>query len=149
MENESQNTTSSDPLEQRVASLEGKNTSSGLLVLCILTIIGSVFGILRVFLYEIGAIVAGNETYVRGLLYVLFHTGTLAGAIIMLCRSMVGLYVYSISQILYIVLVLYTIYGTYDGKEEAGAIIIGAMFWLPSLVFLILYWTLPIKKCLK
>ncbi len=131
------------------------STSSGLLItLCTLTIIGSVFGILRAFLYEFGAMVAevatGNMdmTYVRGLLYVAFHTGTLIGAIIMLCRSMVGFYMYTISQILYIVFVLYTTYATYDGLGGFEAII-GAMFWGPSLVFLILYWTLPTRKYLK
>jgi hypothetical protein len=131
------------------------STSSGLLItLCTLTIIGSVFGILRAFLYEFGAMVAEvatgsnmDMTYVRGLLYVAFHTGTLIGAIIMLCRSMVGFYMYTISQILYIVFVLYTTYATYDARVFEA--IIGAMFWGPSLVFLILYWTLPTRKHLK
>ena len=138
------------------------STSSGLLIaLCILTILGSIFGILRGFLYEFGALVFsgghGEETYVRGWLYGVFHTGTLTGAIIMLCRSMVGLYMYSISQIPYIVFVLYTSCVTYgaellergDGEGIVSVLLIGAFFWLPSLVFLILYWIPPIRKCLK
>lgn len=151
MENESQNTTSSDPLEQRVASLEGKNTYILILTLCIFTILGSVFGMFRGIFYMGVAEVAQNEIYQRGVGYIVLNAGTLTGAIIMLCRSMAGLYLYTISQSLYIVLVLYTTYVTYGKESIVGffAFFIGPMFWLPSLAFLIVYWVTSARKCLK
>ena len=107
--------------------------------LCVVTILGSIFGIIRgCFYQEIATMGNLHDSYWRGLAYVIFSIGTLVGAIMMLNRSIAGLYVYLVCQSLYLVLVLYTIilYLPYAGTF---ALTIGTLFILPSLALFIFF----------
>ena len=132
-----------------------KSNASFFIVLCVLTIIGSVFTIGRAFLYEMVSMMDDGSNYVRGWVYAGTSVGTLIGAVMMIQRKLQGLYIYTISQIIYIltVMVASLSYGDEFGKfgDEATflASAIAMFFILPSLLFLILYWTNMVKKHLK
>lgn len=122
-----------------------KGNSSFLTTLCILTLVGSALGILRGLLYQ--AIASdthfGNSEFIRGWLYVLVNIGTIAGAVVLLKKKNIGLYIYTVFQVLYLILIIWalSIYGT-----DEMSITIAAFFFLPSLAFLIMYWTKPIRN---
>ena len=92
--------------------IESKQTSSTLLVLCILTLVGSVFVLLKGLIGYAILIDSNGTRSESGILlinsvYVIeFLTcfGTIAGAILMLTGKKLGLLVYQISSIVYIVL---------------------------------------------
>lgn len=118
-----------------------------LIVLCVFTIIGSLFGILRGIFYQ--DVITSNG-YDRGWTYIAANLGTMIGAILMIYNKKVsGLYVYSICQILY----LYTVWvasNSYTDVKYLGdlselASFISMVFLIPSILFLILYW-LPINR---
>lgn len=121
--------------------------SAMLTVLCVITILGSIFGVLRGMTYNSLAGMAHESGYLRGWGYILSNAGTLTGAITMLCRSIVGLYLYTFAQVGYILLVLFSTYVVFGQGELMGpfSALVGAFFWLPSVVFLVLYW-LPVTR---
>ena len=90
---------------------EQKKPSSTLLVLCILTLVGSVFVLLKGFIgYAI--LLQSNDTrsesgilWINSVYIIEFVTsfGTIIGAILMLTGKKLGLLVYQISSIVYIV----------------------------------------------
>lgn len=92
--------------------IESKQTSSTLLVLCILTLLGSVFILLKGFIgYAI--LLSSNDTrsesgilLINSVYVIEFVTcfGTIVGAILMLTGKKLGLLIYQISSIVYIVL---------------------------------------------
>jgi hypothetical protein len=92
--------------------IESKQTSSTLIVLCILTLVGSVFVLLKGFIgYAI--LVDSNDTrsesgilLINSVYVIEFLTcfGTIVGAILMLTGKKLGLLIYQISSIVYIVL---------------------------------------------
>jgi hypothetical protein len=92
--------------------IESKQTSSTLLVLCILTLLGSVFILLKGFIgYAI--LLSSNDTrsesgilLINSVYVIEFLTcfGTIVGAILMLTGKKLGLLIYQISSIVYIVL---------------------------------------------
>lgn len=116
-----------------------KNKGMFLTVLCVLTIIGSIFGIARGWLYELVSTV-GNDDYFRGWIYIFANIGTLAGAILMLKRKKTGLHLYTVFQSVYILTVIYAtiIYEVSD--FEGLAIVLSMFFLIPSIIFVILYW---------
>lgn len=125
-----------------------KSNTTLLTILCALTIIGSLFGIARGWLYELVSTV-GNNNYYRGWIYIFANIGTLTGAILMLKRKKTGLHVYSIFQVIYIVTVIYATI-VYETSDFEGLAIVASMFFLiPSIVFLILYWQKTITKHLN
>jgi hypothetical protein len=134
-----------------------KSNASFLIVLCVLTIIGSVFTIGRAYLYEMVSMMDGHSNYIRGWVYAGSAVGTLAGAIMMIQKKLNGLYIYSAFQVIYIITVLVAsfsysdVFGNIDKGNAASLLASGiAMFFLlPSILFLILYWTNMIKKHLK
>jgi len=134
-----------------------KSNASFLIVLCVLTIIGSVFTIGRAYLYEMVSMMDEHSNYIRGWIYAGSAVGTLAGAIMMMQRKLNGLYIYSAFQGIYIITVLVAsfsysdAFGSHGKGNEASLLASGiAMFFLlPSILFLILYWTNMIKKHLK
>ncbi|MEO6304255.1 MAG: zinc-ribbon domain-containing protein [Bacteroidia bacterium] len=134
------------------------NTKTGtapvVIVLCILTILGSFFGLIRGLFYEVVAGVADNEEYWRGYAFAICNLATLITAIIMLMRKLWAFWLYLVFQTAYIGLVVYTflIYsnfhqGTSDGAE-AFSIFLTALFVIPSAIMLVLYITL-VRKHLK
>lgn len=144
------NTTPVTPPAETVssASKEGKSSeriSDFLRLLCIFTILGSIFGIFRGLIYEMVTTVGNlNQNYIRGFLYVFTNFGTLVGAILMLLRQKRGLYIYTGSQVVYIVVVIFAsfVYESADYFEgaETFAWSLALFFLLPSILFLLLYW---------
>ena len=128
-----------------------KSNASFLIVLCVLTIIGSVFTIGRAYLYEMVSMMDGHSNYIRGWIYAGSAVGTLVGAIMMIQKKLNGLYIYSAFQGIYIITVLVASFSYSDKGNSASLLASGiAMFFLlPSILFLILYWTNMIKKQLK
>ena len=119
--------------------------------MCVLTIIGSVFTIGRAYLYETVSMMDGHSNYIRGWIYAGSAVGTLVGAIMMIQKKLNGLYIYSAFQGIYIITVLVASFSYSDKGNSASLLASGiAMFFLlPSILFLILYWTNMIKKQLK
>ncbi|MFY0603296.1 MAG: zinc ribbon domain-containing protein [Flavobacteriaceae bacterium] len=121
--------------------------SSLLMVLCILTILGSVFTIIRALLYEAFSEFDRSSEYIRGWIYAASAIGTLTGAIMMIKKQLNGLYLYTIFQIIYLITV---IIATFSYGEFGGfAFIISLFFIVPSVLFLILYWTNSVKNNLE
>ena len=130
--------------------------SSGVLsklrVLCILSIIGSILGILRGVVYDS---LSGDDEYWRGIAFALLNAGTLIGALMMLIsRKRMGLNIYAIFQASYLALSLFTtfVYLGEAGSDEAGVFIvltISACFILPSAAFLYFYTRPDLKAELK
>ena len=108
--------------------------------LCILTIMGSVLGVLRGLFYEAVATTVGSSpSFWRGWAYVVLNAGTLIGAMMMLARRVDGFYIYTACQFLYLLVVGYA---TFIWSQDTSLffVLVGASFFLPSLVFLALYW---------
>ena len=124
------------------------SNSSSITVLCILTIVGSVFTMWRGLLYEAVAGVADNDEFIRGWIYIISSIGTIVGAIFMLNKKINGLYIYTFSQVIYLITV---VYATIIYVEDFGgfALIISSMFFVPSACFLIVYWSKNMQKQLS
>lgn len=127
------------------------NTSM-LTILCIMSILGSLFTIGRGMLYELIAEIDGGD-YVRGFTYALTSVGTTIGAVMMLGKSLKGLYVYTVCQSIYLLTVIIATSSHMSGKlfrgEEEWAIFIASIFFVPSALFLWVYWSPGVKKCLN
>ena len=132
-------------------SNQHKSNASFLIVLCVLTIIGSVFTIGRAYLYEMVSMMDESSNYFRGWIYAGSAIGTLVGAIMMIQRKLKGLYIYTAFQVIYLITVIIASFSYGDTFDGANALASGiAMFFLiPSVIILILYWTNMIKKHLK
>ena len=142
--------------DQRVAQTnQQKSNATFLIVLCVLTIIGSIFTIGRAYLYEMVSMMGGSSNYIRGWIYAGTAIGTLVGAVMMIQKKLKGLYIYSAFQIIYLITVIIASFSYGDdfgshGKEATLlASGIAMFFLLPSALFLILYWTKMVKKHLR
>jgi hypothetical protein len=126
---------------------EQKKPSSTLLVLCILTLVGSVFVLLKGFIgYAI--LLQSNDTrsesgilWINSVYIIEFVTcfGTIIGAILMLTGKKLGLLVYQISSIVYIVLTI--LFALFCFLTIIG-ILIGLLQFIYlaiSILFLVLY----------
>lgn len=141
--------------------------NGALATLCILTIIGSVFGILKGLFYEsldldsLG--IFSHGYFILGYLSAATCVGTLTGAVYMLKRQRKGYTIYVVAQVMNILLSLWrTIgfnfwqsneadtFGNYHSYASHAissfSIFLGAFFTLPSIVFIILYTTLVRKQ---
>ena len=131
----------------------GENTSNAtfLIVLCIFTIIGSVFTMGRAFFYEMISVLDESHTYLRGWVYFASAIGTIVGAFMMIQKKIRGLYIYSIFQIIYILTVIIASFSYGSPGEVMGVLAIGmSMFFIvPSILFLVLYWTDIVKRNLS
>ncbi|MFZ9029019.1 MAG: hypothetical protein ACO2Z9_08385, partial [Crocinitomicaceae bacterium] len=84
---------------------------------------------------------------IRGLLFVMVNIGTIIGAIVMLSRKLTGLYVYSVFQVLYLLVIVWATLSHLGGVQtDIFAVTIAAVFFLPSLAFLIMYWSDPVRN---
>jgi hypothetical protein len=129
-----------------------------LIVLCVMTILGSLFVMARGFLYEMVSTIGNDGDYIRGWIFFLTGIGTFVGALIMLKGKKLGLHIYSIFQIIYILTVCYTalIYNQNDivnptsisNNDIVKSISIGlaGFFVIPSIAILLLYWTKATRK---
>ena len=94
--------------DKRATNVNQQNSNASfLVVLCVLTIIGSVFTIGRAYLYEMVSMIGGGHgNYIRGWVYAGSGVGTLVGAIMIIQRKLNGLYIYTAFQLIYIITVL-------------------------------------------
>ena len=140
----------------KIVYVEKHNKPVTLIVLCVLTICGSLFTVLRALIYEFFAAIADDEGIaMRGIIYILTSAGTITGAILMLGKRLAGLYVYTISQVIYIVTIFVAAFSYTDkfsltpsGSRDLSTIII-FYFGIPSIIFLVVYWLSDIRKDLK
>jgi hypothetical protein len=129
--------------------IESKQTSSTLLVLCILTLVGSVFVLLKGFIgYAI--LLDSNDTrsesgilLINSVYIIEFIScfGTIAGAILMLTGKKLGLVIYLIASIVYILLTF--VFALFCFFSIVG-ILVGLLqfvYLAISIVFLVLYLT--------
>jgi len=127
--------------------------SSILIVLGILTIIGSLFTIARAYFYEIISLFDTEHYYYRGYIYAGTSIGTIIGAIIIMQKKKYGLYIYSACQVIYIITVIYAtfLYKDDDFFKDSNelAITIALFFLIPSIIFLVLYWSIMVRKHLR
>ena len=101
--------------------------------------------------------IASEESWelmtVRGLLYLLTSIGTIIGAVQMLNRKLMGLYIYSVSQGIYLLTVFFAL--SYylneigDALGDQFAVVVAMFFIVPSVTILVLYWTPMAKQHLE
>ena len=148
---------SESPAGQISPALNNRSSSAILNTLCVLTLIGSVFTILRGIVYLTISSGGGGAwadlMNVRGSLYLLTSIGTIIGAVKMLNKEMLGLHVYTVSQVIYLITVFFAL-SYYLDKFESNfgdqfAIIVVMFFVVPSVVILALYWTQMARQHLK
>ena len=130
--------------DQRITPPQVNNNGSTifLYILCTLTILGSLFGIARGWLYEMVSGLDSGSDYVRGWIYIITNIGTLAAAIFMMNKKKSGLYIYTVAQGLYILTVMVATVAYDDTFDGANALALGisALFLIPAIAFLIFYW---------
>ena len=139
---------------QMSGNVNRKSSTAILTILCVVTFIGSLFTILRAFIYLLIAI---DEEWIlmgiRGTLYLLTSIGTIVGAAQMLSKRLSGLHIYSVSQSIYLLTVLsalgYYIEEIGDFLGSGFAVVVAMFFFLPSVAFLWLYWTPTVKQHLR
>jgi len=139
-------------------TLSDKNSNSNnvtfLTVLCVLTIVGSAFTIGRAYLYEMVSMMDEDTNYWRGWIYAGTAIGTIVGAVMMLQRKLKGLLIYTVFQIVYIITVIIASFSYNEALDDWGgnayylASGISMFFIVPSVLFLVLYWTDKVKKLL-
>ena len=128
---------------------EQKQTSSTLVVLCILTLLGSVFILLKGL---IGYFILADSNDTRsegGILFInlvyfiefLTCIGAIVGAIIMLIGKKIGLVIYAISSILYILLTVAFAVFCFFSIIGIPVGLLQFLYLIPSILFLILYIT--------
>jgi len=136
-----------------------KSLSFFFMALCILTIVGSFLVIVRGFWYQLlsdawyDQDLVFNKEYYRGWLYIISGIGTLVGAIIMVSkRKKIGLYIYTVSQIIYIITILIAASSYTDikffGDISELALTISMLFLVPAILFLVFYWLNTTRKYL-
>lgn len=130
--------------DQRIQTpqVNSNSTATFLYILCTLTILGSLFGIARGWLYEMVSGLDNDTDYFRGWIYIITNIGTLIGAIMMINKKISGLHIYTVSQGLYILTVIYATISYDDVFKGANAFALGisALFLIPAIAFLIFYW---------
>lgn len=140
----------------KVVYVDRNDKPVGLIVLCVLTICGSLFTIGRAIIYELfAAITEDDGIATRAFIYILTSAGTIIGAVLMIARKLIGLYVYTASQVIYIITLVVGIYihnsGTSFIPNNGLAQMSGIMifyFGLPAIIFLVVYWLKDIRKYL-
>lgn len=129
--------------------IEQKQTSSTLVVLCILTLLGSVLILLKGL---IGYFILADSNATRsedGVLFInlvyfiefLTCIGAIVGAIIMLIGKKIGLVIYAISSILYILLTVAFAVFCFFSIIGIPVGLLQFLYLIPSILFLILYIT--------
>lgn len=132
-----------------IKQIEQKKTSSTLVLLCILTLLGSVFILLKGL---IGYFILADSNATRsegGILFInvvyfiefLTCIGAIVGAIIMLIGKKIGLVIYAISSILYILLTVAFAVFCFFSIIGIPVGLLQLLYLIPSILFLILYIT--------
>ena len=132
---------------ERHDALINSNTTF-LSILCVLTIVGSIFEIAIGWIYEFVSTMGDGE-YFGGWIYIITNIGALVGAISMLKRDKAGLHLHTVSQSAYIFTVIYATIVFETSDFENFALVISMLFLVPYVIFLILYWQNMNVKHLK
>ncbi|WP_298512843.1 zinc ribbon domain-containing protein [uncultured Kordia sp.] len=120
-----------------------------IIILAVLTICGSLFGIGRALLYDLfGSATNDDSIRIRAIIYVVTSVGTILGAVFMLLKQRKGLYIYTVFQVIYIATVIYAA-SAHSHKDENLSSAMLVFFVVPAILFLILYWLKDIRKHLK
>lgn len=138
--------------DKKVVRKVPETKNNFIMVLAILTIIGSVFGLFRGMFYQAISEDFGNSGFSRGWIYAILNIGTLVAAILLINRSKMGLYMYTFFQVLYLCFVVYVtfIYSQQTGDiGDAFVMLIALFFIIPSLAVLVMYWLPQNVKNLK
>ncbi len=118
-----------------------KESNDFITILCILTLVGSALGVFRGLFYQaVAHDFGGNLGYHRGWMFAVANLGTIAGAIIMMNKSKVGLVLYTVFQVAYLALVVFTSFIYVEEDLAAFSMLISMFFLIPSIAFLIMYW---------
>ena len=136
-----------DRVENSINNTVKKENTGLLVTLSVISIIGSIFGIGRGLLYEAVSSLDADSEYIRGYIYVYANLGSLIGVIMLLSKKIWGLYIYSVSQVVYIVTVISAAMSYEVGS--AFAVAFSSFFLIPSVVFVFLFWTKDIKNKLS
>lgn len=142
----SQNTQSQNQQQQqeKVVFVERAGAPTLLIILVIFTIIGSLFSMGKSLLYETVSSYFGAGDFMY-YIYVATCVGTMIGAIMMLSKKKLGLYIYSISQVLFILLfILSRIPSETEDYSTSWTVLVV----LPAVIFLFLYWSKDIRDFL-
>jgi len=117
-----------------------------IVVLAVLTICGSLFGIGRALLYELfGSATSNDGIRIRAAIYVIASVGTIIGAAFMFLKQRKGLYIYTVFQFLYIITATFSAF-VYSTKDENLSSVILTFFLVPAILFLIQYWLKDVRK---
>lgn len=141
----SQNTQSQNQQQQeKVVFVERAGAPTLLIILVIFTIIGSLFSMGKSLLYETVSSYFGAGDFMY-YIYVATCVGTMIGAIMMLSKKKMGLYIYSVSQVLFILLfILSRIPSETEDYSTSWTVLVV----LPAAIFLFLYWSKDIRDFL-
>jgi hypothetical protein len=127
--------------DKNIGSTSEKGNATLLLVLCILSLLGSLIGIFRGALYQM----IGDNDYFRGWIFIILNIGTIVGAIYLLQKKVLGLYLYSAFQGLYLLSIIWTAAVWLNEMDYEIVLIFALIFFLPSLIFLRVYWSKPVR----
>ncbi|MGH1388192.1 hypothetical protein [Kordia sp.] len=130
--------------KKEVVYIERRGAPTMLTILVVFTIIGSLFSMGKSLFYDtvLSYFGAGDFMYY---IYVATCVGTMIGAIMMLSKKKNGLYIYSVSQVLFIMLfILSRIPSETEYYSTSWTILVV----LPAAIFLFLYWSKDIREYL-
>ncbi|MEM6685535.1 MAG: hypothetical protein AAF617_07030 [Bacteroidota bacterium] len=132
------------PQPKEVVYVERRGAPTILTILVIFTIIGSLFSMGKSLLYDTVLSYFGQGDFLY-YVYVATCVGTMIGAVMMLSKKKMGLYLYSVSQIVFILLFILSRIpspGVYYSTSYT------ILVTLPAFIFLVLYWSKSIKDYL-
>lgn len=128
-----------------VVYVEKTGPPTMLTILVIFTIIGSLFSMGKSLFFDtvesyIGF--GGSYTYY---IYAATCVGTMVGAVLMLSKKLNGLYIYTVCQVLFILMFVLGRIPSENVYYSTGYTLLVA---LPAVIFLILYWSKEVRKYL-
>ncbi|AXG72073.1 hypothetical protein KORDIASMS9_04335 [Kordia sp. SMS9] len=129
---------------KEVVFVERRGAPTILTILVIFTIIGSLFSMGKSLLYDSISSYFGMGDFMY-YLYAATCVGTMIGAIMMLSKKKMGLYIYSVCQAIFILLFILTRIPT---ETEYYSTSWTLLVVLPAAIFLFLYWSKDIRNYL-
>lgn len=122
-------------------------------VLCLLALVGPLYVITVSLFYLVFDFLFSNSDTLMMVITIVWSIasiGTIIGSVMLMMKKMKGLYVYSISQAIYLIAAIYimvTFLGSSEDYDAGIAVII--LLVIPSLIFLGLFWMTKLRKYLS
>lgn len=129
---------------KEVVFVERRGAPTMLTILVIFTIIGSLFSMGKSLFFESVESYFGFGSYMY-YIYAATCVGTMVGAIMMLSKKKKGLHIYSVCQVIFIILFVSGRIPTETADYLTSYTVLVA---LPALIFLALYWSKDIREYL-